>query len=149
MLTQRFAKAQRRQFFSQHKGPKWSYQTEVALPLPLIDDTFLGGLIGKTGLTHVPVLGSFHAFDVLFYLFGTLPDLVSKNSKNIMTTWISFVHNSDPNIHDLKNAPHWPQYETDSKKLYHFQETGLDVITDDYRQEQMNYINEIGDNLRI
>lgn len=114
----------------------------------MIDDTFVGGLLGGTGLTAVPVLGSFHAFDVLFYLFATLPAATSNNVVNIMSTWISFIHDLNPNNHGL-DLPNWPQYNQGSKKLYHFQETGPNVITDTYRTAPMNFINQNAADLEI
>jgi hypothetical protein len=51
--------------------------------------------LGELGL-DVPVLGSFHASDVTFYDFGTVPDA---NTKNIMDTLIAFVSSLDPNNH--------------------------------------------------
>ena len=140
--------AQRRKFFTQYRGPIWSYETQVTLPASLLGNTPLGGLLGDSGVLDVPILGSFHAFDVLFYVFETLPAALSNNVLNIMSTWISFVHNLDPNEHGME-LPHWPQYDQQTKQMFHFQESGPDIITDDYRAEAMNYINEIGDSIRI
>lgn len=140
--------SQRRQLFGLYKAPIWAYRTQVSLPLPLIDNTFLGGLLGLTGLTDIPLLGSFHSFDTTFYLFETLPAALSNNVKNIMGTWISFVYNQDPNQHGLK-LPYWPQYDQNAKKMFLFKETGPNVITDTYRSEQMDYINKIRDHIRI
>lgn len=121
----------------------------MALPVPILDETFLGKLLGKSGLSAIPILGSFHGFDALFYLFATLPEVVSQNTKHIMTTWISFINNLDPNKHNLENLPHWPQYDKKSKKMYHFQEAGVDIITDDYRQAGMDYFNNNPDAFRL
>lgn len=78
--------SQRRQLFSKHKGPIWTYQTEVNVPPSVLGDTFVGGLLGDSGLTDIPVLGSFHAFDVILDLFETLPKVLSNNVRNIMST---------------------------------------------------------------
>lgn len=140
--------AQRRQFFAHHPGPIYSYQTEVSLPLSILSKSFVGKLLSATGLSDIPVLGSLHAFDALFYLFGTLPGALSNNSQNIMSTVISFVNHGDPNRHGLE-IPEWPRYDTKSKSSYQFRESGPRVIADTYREEAMEYINSIGDSLRI
>lgn len=140
--------SQRRQLLAQHKGPMWTYQTEATLPLSVLGDSFVGELLGDSGLMDIPILGSFHAFDVIFYLFETLPAALSNNVRNIMGTWISFIHNQDPNDHGM-DIPHWPQWDAESKQMYHFQESGPDVMTDTYREEQMGFINEIANTLRI
>jgi hypothetical protein len=59
---------------------------------------------------------------------------------------ISFVHDLDPNHDDI---PQWPQWDATNLDTMHFKEEGLELIKDDYRAEGMNYINEIGDSLRI
>lgn len=123
--------------------------TEDAVPLTAPGENLLGSLLGQPGLTAIPVLGSFHASDVFFYWFGTIPDTVSQNSKHLMGVLISFVHNQDPNQHDMADVPNWPQWDSEGKQTIHFQESGVDVVTDAYREEQMDYINEIGDSLRI
>lgn len=139
---------QRRQLFENYKAPIWSYQTEASLPLSLLDDTILGEILDLTGATNIPILGSFHAFDVLFYVFETLPAALSNNVLNIMTTWISFIHNLDPNQHDLA-IPNWPQFNEGSKALYQFKETGPELITDTYRAAPMEFINKSANGLRI
>lgn len=140
--------SQRRQLFSKHKGPIWTYQTEVDVPLSALSDTFLGELFGDSGVADIPILGSFHAFDAIFYLFETLPSIISNNVQNIMGTWISFIHNQNPNHHGM-DLPHWPQWDKKSKKMYHFQESGPDVIIDTYREKQMEFMNAIADNLMV
>jgi hypothetical protein len=49
----------------------------------------------------------------------------------------------------MPNVPNWPKYDSYGRQTIHWQESGVDVITDDYRQEEMNYLNELGDSLRI
>ncbi|KKY34083.1 putative lipase [Diaporthe ampelina] len=51
----------------------WNYVTDVSIPS--------AGLVPDLGvLTHLPVLGSFHAFDVWFYMFAGLPYTLSQNT---------------------------------------------------------------------
>jgi acetylcholinesterase len=138
----------RRQLYSHFQGPIWNYQTEITLPLSILDNSIVGELLGSTGLTTPPILGSFHAFDALFYLFETIPNAVSHNSLNIMTTVVSFVNHQDPNHHNLK-IPNWPQYDLNAKKSYQFKETGPKIITDDYRQAGTDFFNDNADTLRV
>jgi acetylcholinesterase len=138
----------RRQLYANFQGPIWNYQTEITLPLSILDNSIVGELLGSTGLTTPPILGSFHAFDALFYLFGTIPGIVSHNSLNIMSTVVSFVNHQDPNHHNLK-IPNWPQYDLNAKKSYQFRETGPKIITDNYRQAGTDFFNNNADTLRV
>ncbi|KAK2768456.1 hypothetical protein FQN54_000311 [Arachnomyces sp. PD_36] len=132
--------AQRRQLLSKAPGPKWTYQTENTLSeLPLPD--FLGD-----DILNVPILGSFHGSDIFFYDYGTLP---LPNSKNIMDTTISFVSTLDPNNHGRSELTKWPEYTSTAKEMYHFIQSGPEVITDTYREEQMAYINSHADSFLI
>ncbi|RDW60637.1 carboxylic ester hydrolase-37 [Coleophoma cylindrospora] len=140
---------QRRQLLDKITAPKWNYLIEQAVPLPLIDETPLGEIIAETGVTGIPVLGSFHVSDVVLNWFGTLPASVSQNSYHLMGVLVSFVNHLDPNQHGMASVPTWPEYNSTSRETIRWQESGVDVIVDDYRQEQMNYLNEIGDYLRI
>jgi acetylcholinesterase len=138
----------RRQLFSHFPGPIWNYQTEITLPLSVLDNSIVGELLGTTGLTNVPVLGSFHAFDALFYLFETIPAALSHNVQNIMSTVVSFVNHQDPNYHNL-NIPKWPQYDLNARKSYQFKETGPKIITDNYRQAGTDFFNNNAGTLRV
>ncbi|KAL5332203.1 Alpha/Beta hydrolase protein [Aspergillus crustosus] len=129
--------SQRRQLLSNAPGSKWTYQTDNSLanlPLspPLLGDNIL----------NIPVLGSFHGSDIFFYDYGTLP---VPNSKNIMDTTISFVSTLDPNNHGRSGLTKWPEYTSSAKNMYHFIESGPEVITDTYREDQMAYINSHAD----
>lgn len=57
---------------------------------------------------------------------------------------IYFVTNLNPNI---GRGPEWPQYDNSSKQLYAFtnddDNTGLEIITDDYRVPQMEYLTSL------
>lgn len=113
-------------------SPAWNYIQDVDVPL--------AGLLPDSDLTNLPLLGSFHAFDVWFNVFGTVPAALSKNTQNRQATIISFVRNLDPNSHGL-DIPDWPEYTADGLETYRFAESGPEVIRDDYRVEGMEYIN--------
>ena len=115
----------------------------------MIEGTPIGQILDSTKLTELPTLGSFHASDIVLNWFGTLPPTLSKNSDNLLSILVSFVHDQDPNGHGKKDLPHWPTYNENEKQTIHFVEGSVDVITDNYREKQMEYINEISDSLRI
>ena len=64
---------------------------------------------------------------------------------NIMSTFIAFANNLDPNTHGLPNLPFWPKFDNLNKKMFQFSEEGSTVITDDFRQAAMELINQNGD----
>lgn len=138
--------AQRRSLLAKVTAPKWNYQTKFSVPLSVLGDSLVGKLLGQLKLTNIPYLGSFHASDVFFYFFGTIPDSISNNSRHLMGSLVHFVHDLDPN-HD--EIPTWPEWDSEALETMHFREEGLELVTDDYRKEGMDYINEIKDSIRI
>ncbi|KAF2756378.1 carotenoid ester lipase [Pseudovirgaria hyperparasitica] len=132
--------AQRRNLLAHYPAPAWNYLTEVDVPS--------AGLLPNNPLTKLPILGSFHAFDVFFYMFANLPRQLSKNVDNRQATAISFVRTLDPNNHG-RDIPYWPQWTGKGRETYHFLESGPGVIRDDYRVEQMEYINAHPDSFLI
>lgn len=143
--------SQRRQLLAQHTAPKWNYQVEASLPLSDLGSTVLGDLVGGggLGLTDIPVLGSFHAFDVFFNWFGTLPPELSLNSRHMMGVLVSFIHNLDPNQHGQEDLPEWPQWDAEHLATIRFSETEVDIIRDDYRNASIAFLNEMRDSMRL
>ncbi|GME62228.1 putative carotenoid ester lipase precursor protein [Neofusicoccum parvum] len=117
--------------------PAYTYLIEQDLPL-------LGQLplLNNLGLSSLPILGSFHISEVVLNAFGFLPPAISKNSLNIMSTWISFVNNLDPNEHGLADLPHWPTWGLEEKSMFKYNEAGCEIIRDDFRETQMRFIND-------
>jgi acetylcholinesterase len=141
---------QRRQLLDKITAPKWNYFTEQEIPASVLGGTPIGSILSSTGLINIPVLGSFHACDVILNWFGTLPGLVSRNSYHLMGSLVAFTHNLDPNTAGMDDVPNWSQYDSSSRQTMNWKEEGdIKVITDDYREEQMNYLSEIGDSIRI
>lgn len=134
--------AQRRNLLSNrnYTTSAWNYIQDVDVPL--------AGLLPDTDLTNLPILGSHHAFDVWFNVFGSTPSTLSKNTQNRQATIISFVRNLDPNMHGLE-IPDWPEYTPDGLETYRFVESGPQIVKDDYRVEAMAYINDHPDSFLI
>ncbi|KAK1498070.1 carotenoid ester lipase, partial [Colletotrichum cuscutae] len=112
----------------------WNYVTDMSIPS--------AGLLPDFGvLTHLPVLGSFHAFDVRFYMFAGLPYALSKNTQAYQVTAISFIRTLNPNNHGLDFAE-WPRYSEEGLETSNFKESGPEVTRDDWRVEAMQYIKD-------
>jgi carboxylesterase type B len=61
--------------------------------------------------------------------------------KFISRSWISFIHDLNPNNHGLKdpNLPVWPLYSSETPKNIVFREGGSFIEKDNYRQEQLAF----------
>ncbi|KAI5309654.1 hypothetical protein KEM55_002732, partial [Ascosphaera atra] len=83
-----------------------------------------------------PIMGTFHASDLIQVFFGILPDYASRAFKNY---YISFVNNLDPNQGDNKTYANWPEWK-DGKKLMNIEAHKSKIITDDFRNESSTWI---------
>ncbi|CAK7216804.1 hypothetical protein SCUCBS95973_002930 [Sporothrix curviconia] len=82
-----------------------------------------------------PVLGTFHATDILQTFYGILPNYASAA---IQTYYINFLYNADPN----QGAPvsmQWPQWSK-SKQIVQFYSLFGKAIDDDFRQDSYEYL---------
>lgn len=122
----------------------WTYETETSILV-------LGEipLANELGLADIPALGSFHVSDTVLHTFGTIPVELSRNTRDIMGTIISFANTLDPNNYGFDDLPEWPTYDKNTKNLYQFVETGPAVIEDTFRQEAMQFINDNADSFGI
>ena len=142
--------AQRRQILDKITAPKWTYIIETEVPASVLGGGTIGNILTDTGLTDVPILGSFHASDVFLNWFGTIPEAVSRNTYHLMGVLVAFTHNLDPNTAGLQDVPNWPQYDSSKRQAMSWKEEGdVTVITDNFRSEGIDYLNEIKDSLRI
>ncbi|TDZ54613.1 Lipase 3 [Colletotrichum trifolii] len=136
--------AQRRNLLAHYDTSRqtvWNYVTDVSVPS--------AGLLPDLGaLAHLPVLGSFHAFDVWFYMFAGLPYALSGNTRAYQATAVSFIRTLDPNNHGLDLAP-WPRYTEAGLETYNFKESGPEVTKDDWRVEAMQFFNDHPDSFLI
>ncbi|OAL52234.1 cholinesterase [Pyrenochaeta sp. DS3sAY3a] len=91
-----------------------------------------------------PEIGVSHGIDLLF-AFGIPNALLSASqnatSKFMVDSWVSFVHDLDPNHgNKAKHFPKWPKYNEKSMNIVLDEQLYLE--RDDYRQEGIQYIND-------
>ncbi|RDB17237.1 Lipase 2 [Hypsizygus marmoreus] len=88
-------------------------------------------------------LGVAHASDVPV-LYGTQANPTpssNKLSKIMIDYWISFATSLNPNDNCGIERPQWPQYTPSNQVLMQLNGANVTVIPDDYRSEQINFIN--------
>lgn len=95
-------------------------------------------------LSLTPVLGTFHASDVLATFFSFPPVLTTPS---ILTYYISFINHLDPN--KIPNIKIWPRYDLESKQLLQFGAVGYGVIEDTFRDESYRYFKDNQDIFRV
>ncbi|GAA5865148.1 hypothetical protein JCM3774_002148 [Rhodotorula dairenensis] len=100
-------------------------------------------------------VGTSHFVEVAFvfsYPFPTANTLSTRPGDaelaHLMTSqWVSFIHDSTPNNHQVANATSsWPNYQ-DGPKNFVFQRQASYVETDDFRKEQIAFLNSLGTEL--
>ncbi|EGO55199.1 hypothetical protein NEUTE1DRAFT_123682 [Neurospora tetrasperma FGSC 2508] len=98
-----------------------------------------------------PILGTFHASDILQVFYGILPNYASKS---IQSYYANFVYNLDPNdasggtSSKSKVGQDWPQWQKE-RKLVQFFADYAGYLTDDFRSESYNWIKANIDALHI
>ncbi|TVY48690.1 putative secreted lipase [Lachnellula occidentalis] len=90
-----------------------------------------------------PVLGSFHAGDILQVFYGILPNYASAS---IHDYYFSFVHTMDPN--NGSSYAEWPQW-TDGKQLMNFNAANAVLLTDDFRSTSYDYLTGSAGSLHV
>lgn len=103
----------RRMFLAQTQltQPTWSYASRV--------------------LEDLPLLGSFHASDILsVFALDPLSPVAEFQSR-----WIAFANTLNPNA---KGYEYWPEYGT-NKTLLQFSDTGSSLILDTYREAPIQW----------
>jgi carboxylesterase type B len=89
-----------------------------------------------------PILGSFHAGDILQVFYGILPDYASLSIQNY---YVNFVYNLDPNDASggtsakSQVAMAWPQWK-EAGQLMNFYNLGAKLISDDFRADSFEFI---------
>lgn len=99
-------------------------------------------------LYGTPVLGTFHATDII-YGYGELgPAAVPTVS--IQSYYIAFINNLDPNSLGT-TAPliNWPQYKNPGDNLLHFNQLNNDLLADNFRNDAYNYLKTSTSKFRV
>ncbi|KAI1852942.1 hypothetical protein JX265_012970 [Neoarthrinium moseri] len=115
-----------------------AYTCQIEQPVVRFGDLPIGNF------SALEVLGSFHYSDVALNAFGHIPPTASNNSLNLMSTIVAFTNSLNPNSHGL-DLPAWPAWDPLSKAIFQFSEVDNTVITDDFREKQMGFLNENAD----
>ncbi|GAB7351991.1 hypothetical protein MBLNU459_g2513t1 [Dothideomycetes sp. NU459] len=89
-------------------------------------------------LYGTPVLGTFHASDVL-EIYDDLPSLVT--ALTFQNYYVSFVNYLDPNAIDSGEIE-WPQYSTSNPELVQFQALSNNLLADTFRSASFNYLQQ-------
>ncbi|KAJ7096417.1 esterase 1 [Mycena epipterygia] len=90
-------------------------------------------------------LGVYHGLE-LYYVYGVLPEIDALPDSVILGTqmmdyWISFATSLDPNDGRGSQRPLWPAYMLDNPILIQLHAGNTTSILDDYREEQIAFIN--------
>ncbi|KAJ8123636.1 hypothetical protein ONZ43_g461 [Nemania bipapillata] len=83
-----------------------------------------------------PILGTFHASDILQVFYGVLPNYASNA---IQSYYFSFLYTMDPNNGTSSAYPDWPQWKN-GKQLMNFYSLFSTLITDDFRSTTYNWL---------
>ncbi|KAF2865152.1 Alpha/Beta hydrolase protein [Massariosphaeria phaeospora] len=90
-----------------------------------------------------PILGTFHASDLLQVFYGVLPN---NAAASIRAYYFSFVYNLDPN--EGNDLDEWPQWSK-SRQLKEFRALGNGLVGDDFRQDSFEYLKSNAEVLRV
>ncbi|GAA5939261.1 uncharacterized protein JCM15063_004469 [Sporobolomyces koalae] len=68
-------------------------------------------------------------------------------AKLMTSQWVSFIHDLNPNNNGVDNSIEWPNYQ-ERPENFVFRRNGSFVESDDFRKEQISYINSLGSQLQ-
>ncbi|KAI0385457.1 sterol esterase [Hypomontagnella monticulosa] len=83
-----------------------------------------------------PILGTFHASDILQVFYGILPNYASKA---IQSYYLSFVYTLDPNSGTSSDIQKWPQWK-EKKELMQFWNNKSNLLADDFRSKSAQFL---------
>jgi len=93
---------------------------------------------------YPPALGVFHGAEVPF-VYGDLGSATSSSaaqlSRVMIDYWVSFATSLNPNDGHGVSRPFWEQYVPQHQALMQLNGDNLTMIPDNYRMEQINFIN--------
>ncbi|KAL7929150.1 alpha/beta-hydrolase [Trichoderma chlorosporum] len=69
--------------------------------------------------------------------------IISRLATFVSRSWVSFVHDQNPNNHGLQDQPVWPKYDASKPQNIVFRAGASWVETDNWRQEQLAYWGEL------
>ncbi|KXH63305.1 lipase [Colletotrichum salicis] len=82
-----------------------------------------------------PVLGTFHASDILQVFLGVLPNFARQSTRSY---YLNFLYNMDPNV-GLGDYAQWPEWSQDQQLLW-FLSDRTEYLKDDFRNESYRFI---------
>lgn len=91
-----------------------------------------------------PILGTFHASDLIQVFFGVLPN---NAARSIRSYYFSFVYNLDPNVGSEKYG-NWPEWKN-GQMLREFKANSNALMKDDFRKESSDWLLENAEKLRV
>jgi carboxylesterase type B len=91
-----------------------------------------------------PILGTFHASDLIQVFFGILPNFAAST---IQQYYFNFLYNLDPNDNSggtsagfrMGDLPNWPKW-SEGNNLMHVFADRAEILKDDFRQESFNFL---------
>jgi len=102
-----------------------------------------GYLFTQPQPTNDPSLGVSHASEV-FFVYGVPPDQSVSAiglSRIMIDYWVSFATSLDPNDGHGIPRPQWDQYTPQNQVLLQLEAGNTTLIPDNYRKEQIDFIN--------
>ncbi|KAK0388039.1 hypothetical protein NLU13_4283 [Sarocladium strictum] len=92
-----------------------------------------------------PILGTFHASDILQTFYGVLPNNAARSTR---TYYYNFLHNLDPNKGVAKYS-NWPQWKENRDLMWFEKPTSNSILKDDFRQSSAAALADLVDFLHI
>lgn len=92
-----------------------------------------------------PVMGTFHASDILQTFYGILPNNAMSSSR---TYYFNFLYNLDPN-NGVDGNDYWPQWKEEKKLMWFKSALSNDLLADDFREENAKVLRAYADDWRI
>lgn len=90
-----------------------------------------------------PILGTFHASDLLQVFYGIFPNNAARSVRGY---YFNFVHNLDPNVGIA--LPSWPQWSA-GKKLIEFRANSNGQLDDNFRADSYAFVKANLGSLRV
>lgn len=92
-----------------------------------------------------PVLGTFHASDILQVFYGVLPNHAMTSAR---TYYLNFLYNLDPNQGVGGNA-NWPQWKQSQQLMWFQSAFANSYLTDNFREDSANVLRKYIADFRI